>query len=89
MKRAFWIVGLSVALLMFTGFVTLSVVAFVIHKHLNLTGWTTLLINAYAAWFVFGRLRSTIQHGDPTRGMESAEKPRTIYDYIDEDNDSR
>jgi hypothetical protein len=69
MKRILWIVGLSVALLMFTGFVALCVVAFVIHKHLNLTGWTTLLINAYAAWFIFGRLRSAIAHGDPTKDI--------------------
>ncbi len=69
MTRLLWIVGLSATLLLFVGFVVLCVLAFAIHKHLNLTGWTTLLVNAYAAWFIFGRLRFAIAHGDPRRDI--------------------
>lgn len=69
MIRAFWIVGISIALIAFSGFIVLCLVALVIHRHLNLTGWTMLVLSAYSVYFFFGRLHSAIKYGDPTKDM--------------------
>lgn len=69
MTRILWIVGLSIALFMFAAYTILCVAALIIHKHLNLTGWTMLVVSAYAAWFMFGRLRCAVVYGDPTKDM--------------------
>ncbi len=69
MTRVFWIVGLSITLIMCTGSVVLCVIALITRRHLNLTGWTVLLIGIYAAKFIFERLRSTIKYGDPTKDL--------------------
>lgn len=69
MARLFWIVGLSIALIVFAGFLTICIVVLVTHRHLNLTGWTTLLVGGYAVKFIFERLRSAIRYGDPTADL--------------------
>jgi len=69
MTRIFWIVGLSIALFMFAAFSILCVAALIIHRHLNLTGWTMLVLSVYPAWFMFGRLRCAAKYGDPTKDM--------------------
>ena len=71
MARVFWIVGLSITLVMFVGSVIVCVIALVSHRHLNLTGWTMLLVGIYAVKFIFERLRSAIKYGDPTKGLSS------------------
>ena len=89
MIRAFWIVGLSITTLMFSGMTLICLVALIEKRHLNGTGWSMLFLGAYGTWFIFARLRSAIKYGDPTRGMEPVEKPRTFYDYIDDDTRPR
>jgi hypothetical protein len=71
MARVFWIVGLSITLVMFVGGVIVCVIALVTHRHLNMTGWTILLVGIYAAKFIFERLRSAIKFGDPTKDLGS------------------
>jgi hypothetical protein len=70
MIRRLWIVGLSVAVVVYSGFVVVCLFAFVTQRHLNLRGWTILLLSAYAGYFAFGRLRVVLKHGDPTRDQE-------------------
>jgi hypothetical protein len=67
MTRIFWIIGLSIALLVFSGIVIICLVAFITHRHLNFTGWTMLVFNAIGVRFIFAGLRSAIRYGDPTR----------------------
>ncbi|MGC9223668.1 MAG: hypothetical protein ACP5E2_07065 [Terracidiphilus sp.] len=66
MIRSLWIVGLSIALIVFSGFVTLCLVALVSHRHLNLTGWTMLVFGVIGLRSIFTGLRSAIRFGDPT-----------------------
>jgi hypothetical protein len=54
---------------MCSGFALVGVIALVTHKHLNLTGWTMLVLSGYGAYFMFGRMRAAIKYGDPTKGM--------------------
>lgn len=67
MTRTLWIIGLSIALLVLSGFVIISLVALITHRHLNFKGWGLLIFGAFAVRFVFDGLRSTIRYGDPTR----------------------
>jgi hypothetical protein len=67
MHRRLWIVGLSIAVLVYSGFVIVCLVALITQRHLNLRGWTILLLGAYAGYFAFGRLRVVLKHGDPTQ----------------------
>jgi hypothetical protein len=67
MIRIFWIIGLSIALLVFSGFVVLCLFALITHRHLNFRGWGMLIFGAFAVRFVFEGLRSAIRYGDPTR----------------------
>lgn len=69
MKKTLWIVGLSVAMIPFGGFVVLGFIALVKNRHLSVRGWTTVCLNAYAAWFVFQRLMLEI------RGSQSVPEP--------------
>jgi uncharacterized membrane protein len=69
MTRVLWIVGLSIALFAFAAFSFVCVAALVLHKHLNRTGWTMLVLSAYGAWVMFGRLRCAVVYGDPTKDM--------------------
>ena len=71
MARLFWIVGLSITLIMFAGGLVVCIVALVTHRHLNMTGWTALLVGAYAVKFIFERLRSAILYGDPTKDLNN------------------
>ena len=67
MTRAFWIVGLSVALIVNTGFVAVCCAALATRGHLNHMGWIVLCISIYLVWQIVGWLRSAIKYGDPTR----------------------
>jgi hypothetical protein len=67
MIRIFWIIGLSVALLVFSGFVVICLFALITHRHLNSKGWMMLVSNAIAVRFIFAGLRSAIRYGDPTK----------------------
>jgi hypothetical protein len=71
MIRIFWIVGLSIALVMFSGLVIICLVALVTHRHLNLKGWVMLILGAYAIKAVYAWLRSAIKYGDPTRAVNT------------------
>jgi hypothetical protein len=67
MIRIFWIIGLSIALLAFSGFVIICLFALIKHRHLNFTGWMMLVSNAIGVKFIFAELRSAIRYGDPTK----------------------
>jgi hypothetical protein len=69
MTRILWIIGLSIALLVFSGFVITSLLALITHRHLNFTGWMMLVSNAIGVRFIFAGLRSAIRYGDPTKGV--------------------
>jgi hypothetical protein len=71
MTRIFWIVGLSIALLVLSGFVVICLVALIRHRHLNFSGWTMLVSGVIGVKFVFAGLRSAIRYGDPTRTMSN------------------
>ena len=67
MARRFWIVGLTLAVIVYSGFVIVCLVAFINHRHMDLRGCTVLVLSAYAGYFALGRLRATFRSGDPTR----------------------
>ena len=69
MTRIFWIVGLSITVLMFGLFAVLSLAAQVTHRFLSLAAWATLITFSSSAYFMFGRLRAAIRYGDPTKGL--------------------
>ncbi len=69
MTRILWIIGLSIALLVCSGFVIICLVALITHRHLNFSGWMMLVFNAIGAMFIFAGLRSAIRYGDPTRDV--------------------
>jgi hypothetical protein len=71
MTRILWIIGLSIALLVLSGFVILCLFALITHRHLNFRGWTMLVGDVIGARFVFAGLRSAIRYGDPTRTTNS------------------
>jgi hypothetical protein len=66
MARRFWITGLSLAVIVYSGFVVFCIVSLITHRHLDLKGWTILILSAYAGYFAFGRLRVVLKSGDPT-----------------------
>lgn len=67
MIRLFWIVGLSIALSMFSGSVIVCLVALITHRYTNLSGWTMLVAAVYAVKAMYSFLRSAILYGDPTK----------------------
>ncbi len=80
MTRIFWIIGLSIALLVLSGLVILCLIALITHRHLNFRGWTMLVSGVIGVEFVFAGLRSAIRYGDPTRTTysEPADSERGI-----------
>jgi hypothetical protein len=56
MRKALWMIGLSVALLMFGGFFVLSCVVLVRHRHLSGGGLVMLVCNGYVAWIVLRQI---------------------------------
>jgi len=70
MTRSFWIVGLSITVLMFTGLAIICIAALITRRHLSATGWTMFLLSMSSVYFMFGRLRAAIRFGDPTKGMD-------------------
>jgi hypothetical protein len=71
MTRILWIIGLSIALLVLSGFVVICLVALITYRHLNFKGWTMLVCGAFAVRFIFTGLRSAIRYGDPTKTASS------------------
>lgn len=71
MDRRFWITGLSLAVIVYLGFVVFCLVSLITHRHLDLKGWTILILSAYAGYFAFGRLRVVLKHGDPTTELST------------------
>ena len=71
MARILWIIGFSITILMFTFMTALCLIALVTRRRLNPTGWTMLVMGAYSAYFMFGRLRAVIRYGDPTKDSDS------------------
>lgn len=69
MTRVFWIIGLSITVLMFGLFAVLSLTALVTHRFMSLGAWTMFLIFSSSAYFMFGRLRAALRYGDPTKGL--------------------
>ena len=67
MIRTFWIVGLSIALLVNSGIVAVCGSALATRRHLNLMGWFMLFFSIYLVWLIIGWLRSAIKYGDPTK----------------------
>ena len=67
MTRILWIIGLSIALLVFGGWTILIVYAGISHRHLNSKGLAMLICNGGGAWFIFQQLRQTIRERKPTR----------------------
>jgi hypothetical protein len=66
MARRFWITGLTLAVIVYSGFVVVCLYALITQRHLDLKGWTILILSAYAGYFAFGRLRAVLKSGDPT-----------------------
>ncbi len=56
MTKVLWIVGLSIALLMFGGFTIMCIVALITRHHLNFTGIVILLSNGFISWMVLDYL---------------------------------
>jgi len=69
MTRILWIVGLSIALLVNTGFVVVCCTGLVTRRHLNSMGWFVLVLSIYLVWLIYGWLRSAIKYGDPTKSL--------------------
>lgn len=61
MTRVLWIIGLSIALLMFGGFTILCIVGLVSRHHLNSTGVIILLSNACISWLLLDYMRLKIR----------------------------
>jgi NO-binding membrane sensor protein with MHYT domain len=57
MTRILWIIGLVVAIFVYTGMTALCFLAWITHKHLNLTGFVMLVTNVVAAFLTLGYLR--------------------------------
>jgi hypothetical protein len=70
MTRIFWIVGLSITVLMFSLMAIICLAGLIMRRHLSLNAWTMLILSISSAYFVFGRLRAAIRHGDPTKGLD-------------------
>lgn len=70
MTRIFWIIGLSITVLMFAVMAITCLAGLIMRRHLNLNLWMMLISFSYGAYFMFGRLRAAIRHGDPTKGLD-------------------
>ena len=55
---------------MFAVMAIICLAGLIMRRHLNLNGWTMLILSTYGAYFMFGRLRAAIRFGDPTKGMD-------------------
>jgi len=56
MRKTLWMIGLSIALLMFGGFFVLCCVGLITRRHLNLTGWAMLFGSGSIAWIVLRQM---------------------------------
>lgn len=65
MTRILWIVGLSLALLVFGGWTILIVHAGISYRHLNSKGIAMLVCDGYIAWITFQYLRQKIGERRP------------------------
>jgi hypothetical protein len=61
MIRILQIIGMSLALLIIGGVLTIVAVGGITHKRLNATGIAMLIGNAYAVQFIFRELRQKIR----------------------------
>lgn len=73
MARLSWIIGFSIAVLMFGLFAVLSLAALVTHRFLSLAAWAALITFSSSAYFLLGRLRAAIQYGDPTKDLDEGD----------------
>ncbi|MGH9596052.1 MAG: hypothetical protein ACRD3K_04550 [Edaphobacter sp.] len=71
MRRIFWIVGLSIALLEFGGItVGISFIG-ITHRDLSGKGFFRLLANGYMAWIIFQYLLQKITRPKTSRAVDS------------------
>ena len=75
MTRILWIVGLSIALLVFGGWTILALIAGITHEHLNQKGWVILLGSAYGAWIIFRYLCEKVR--EPRINLSAEDPPPT------------
>lgn len=87
MARVFWIIGLSITVLMFGLFFVLSLAALVRHRFLSLAAWAALIGFGSSAYFIFGRLRAAIRYGDPTQDLDDGDE--TLFKDSDPETRSR
>lgn len=52
MLKVFWIVGLSIGLLVFGGFTAMCVIGLILRHHLNTTGVVVLISNGFISWMI-------------------------------------
>ncbi len=57
MKRALYIAGLTLSLVVFGGFAAMAAWGGITHRHLNIKGWMMLIGNPYICWMVAVELR--------------------------------
>jgi hypothetical protein len=60
MARVLWIVGLTIALFVFSAITIGIVYALFTRHHLNVKGWIMLATNGYIVWITFWYLRQKI-----------------------------
>jgi hypothetical protein len=60
-RRVLWIIGLSIALIVFGGYTTVCVIALISRGHLNSKGALSLLANGYVTWIVFRYLSEKVR----------------------------
>jgi hypothetical protein len=70
MIRILWIIGLCIALFVFSAFVVFCSIALFKHRFLSLSAWLLLISFASGVRFIFGWLRSAIKYGDPTKNLD-------------------
>lgn len=78
MTRTLWIIGFLIAIVAFSGFTIICLIALITHRHLNSKGWLMLVLGVYSVWFLFGRLRSAVKCGDPTKVL-GGEDSKSIF----------
>ncbi|MEO6805378.1 MAG: hypothetical protein ABI286_09675 [Edaphobacter sp.] len=71
MRRIFWVVGLSLALLEFGGIAVGIAFRGITHRDLSGKGFFMLLANGYVAWIVFEYLRQKIARPKVNRSADS------------------
>ncbi len=62
MIRWLWIIGLSIAILVFGGFATMCVIGLILRHHLNAVGYFVLATNAYVAWITLQYLTTKVRN---------------------------